>query len=223
MSRRLDAPTRRAEIIETTYRMIAEDGPGGLSLRAVARRCGMSAPGLMHHFPTLAELIHEVVAVRERVGRDLVARIVVDADESFTAVTLADMLVRHYYSENVEETRNFDMLEAESYTVGHPAHGAYSTSSFGPLPITRRLAERDFEDPEAFLTVLGLLADGLRARWLRDLQTIDRWEEWVSVRDRAIRGFARRSSTEAAADGGHPDAKPGPSETAEGRSTSAAQ
>ncbi|WP_157802870.1 TetR/AcrR family transcriptional regulator [Compostimonas suwonensis] len=201
---------RRAEIIDTTMRLIAEDGPHGLSLRSVARRCEMSAPGLMHHFPTLRDLLRAVVEERARIGREAIAEIVREAGDGLTLQMLADALIRFYYTDKAAETRNFDALEAESLAPGHPAHGIYPRSAIQPLPITRRLAERDFEDPDAALTMLSLLADALRSRWLRDLEPVDRWNEWVASRDHVFGTLERRHKHELPApdttsDTSHPD------------------
>jgi AcrR family transcriptional regulator len=43
------------------------DGPSGISLRAIARRLGMSAPALHYYFPTLSDLVS---ALREDVLRE---------------------------------------------------------------------------------------------------------------------------------------------------------
>lgn len=192
MNRRLDPQVRRSEIIEVTTGMIAENGPQGLSLRAIARRCGMSAPGLIHHFPSMGDLLRAVIDERARVGQNAISEIVRESGDDLSLQTLGDALVRYYYTDRSAETRNFDALEAESFTIGHPLHGAYPVSSIRPLPITRFLAERDFRDPEAALTMLALLADALRSRWLRDLQTVDRWDEWVQARDQVFRNLDRK-------------------------------
>ena len=192
MGRRLLPEVRRAEIVAVTTRMIAESGPHGLSLRSVARRCEMSAPGLSYHFPTLTDLLRAVIEERARVGREAIAKIVSNAGDDLTLQILADALIDFYYTDKAAETRNFDALEAESLAPGHPAHGLYPRSAIQPLPITRKLAEREFEDPEAALTTLVLLADALRSRWLRDLEPVDRWEEWVTTRDQVFRNLVRR-------------------------------
>ena len=58
---RLRAATT-AEIIQTARRLLVESGPQAVSLRAIAREMGMTAPGLYRYFESHEELIRHVVA-----------------------------------------------------------------------------------------------------------------------------------------------------------------
>jgi AcrR family transcriptional regulator len=58
---RLRAATT-AEIIQTARRLLVESGPQAVSLRAIAREMGMTAPGLYRYFDSHEELIRHVVA-----------------------------------------------------------------------------------------------------------------------------------------------------------------
>jgi AcrR family transcriptional regulator len=67
---RTTAPTRRdrlraattEEIIETARRLLVTRGPDAVSLRAIAREMGMTAPGLYRYFGSHEELIRHVIA-----------------------------------------------------------------------------------------------------------------------------------------------------------------
>jgi AcrR family transcriptional regulator len=64
------APTRRDrlraatkdEIIATARRLLVRDGPESVTLRAIAREMGMTAPGLYRYYASHEELIRHVVA-----------------------------------------------------------------------------------------------------------------------------------------------------------------
>jgi AcrR family transcriptional regulator len=58
---RLRAATT-TEIIATARRLLLESGPQGISLRAIAREMGMTAPGLYRYFDDREELIRHVIA-----------------------------------------------------------------------------------------------------------------------------------------------------------------
>jgi AcrR family transcriptional regulator len=58
---RLRAATT-AEIIQTARRLLVESGPQAVSLRAIAREMGMTAPGLYRYFDSHEELIRHVIA-----------------------------------------------------------------------------------------------------------------------------------------------------------------
>jgi AcrR family transcriptional regulator len=56
--RRLEA---REEIKDTARALLAEQGAAGLSLRAIAKRMGMTAPGLYHYFGSINDLITALI------------------------------------------------------------------------------------------------------------------------------------------------------------------
>jgi AcrR family transcriptional regulator len=58
---RLRAATKD-EILQTARRLLVRDGPESVSLRAIAREMGMTAPGLYRYFGSHEELIRNVVA-----------------------------------------------------------------------------------------------------------------------------------------------------------------
>lgn len=191
MAERLDAAERRAQIVAVTRAMIAEEGPRGVGLRAVARRVGMSAPGVKHHFPSMTDLYRVVIDEYNADQDEIVAQIATAGGEEITLLGLADALAI-YYSSHSLESRGFDLLELDALAPDHPAHGIYPSKSVKPLPITRQLAERDYEDPETVLTLLGLAADGLRFRWFQARESADIWSDWVEVRTDLFAGFRKK-------------------------------
>ena len=50
------------EITRTARRLLVESGPDAVSLRAIAREMGMTAPGLYRYFSSYEELIRHVIA-----------------------------------------------------------------------------------------------------------------------------------------------------------------
>ncbi|GAA3971249.1 helix-turn-helix domain-containing protein [Gordonia caeni] len=188
MARRLTPEVRRSEILRRTREMIATQGAEGLSLRSVARWCGMSAPGLLHHFSSLQVLLEEVLAAR-------------DAEElaAFEAAMPADATLRQWTDTVVRvsmtraaENRNFDALETRALAdPEHPAHD-YFARRYGlrPFPATVALAERDYpRNPAAVVELLGTVVDGLRLRWLRSDEVPDYAADWERIRDTLFAGF----------------------------------
>src|SRR4051794_40638055 len=60
---------RRAAIIDAARQSFVEHGYEAASLRDIARRAGISLPGLLHHFDDKAQLLHEVLRQRDVAGR----------------------------------------------------------------------------------------------------------------------------------------------------------
>lgn len=170
-----------------TRTMIAENGAQNLSLRSVARYCGMSAPGLLHHFSSLEELLTAVLEQRAEEHALAIQARLADEHPDPTLRNLADTVVR-FYADEPEEARNFDRLEGEAFSPGHPARKFFKRSTVSPWDVTLNLIEKEYRDPEAVLLILSLVVDGLRLRWLRD-EDADYWTDWVGVRDAVFATF----------------------------------
>lgn len=190
MARRLSPEARRAEILEVAQAAIASDGYTALSLREVARRCGMSAPGLMHYFPDMPALLEAVLSHRDET--DLAA--IFDATGPHASVLDALDVARDYYAARSEEVRNFDALEAEALTPGHPAHDYFQRRSERNFERMRPQIHREFEGPEEVERALRLLFDGVRLKWLRspDAGEEERARDWQVIRS-VVSGFRRKS------------------------------
>lgn len=187
MARRLSPEARRAEIIEVADGLIAAEGYRSLSLREVARRCEMSAPGLMHHFADMESLLHAVLEHRDEID---VAAIVASQP---TAARMEDVIEAAllYYERAGEATRRYDALEAEAVDPTHPAHAYYLQRDARTFALIRPFVEREFEDVDRVTALLRVVFDGLRFRQLRDPEHIDLRKEWHAVRD-VVLGSLRR-------------------------------
>ncbi len=182
MRRRLTAEARREEIVAIAHELIVTEGARSLSLRSLARRCGMSAPGLMHHFPDMKSLLEAVLIAREE--RD-VAAITALAGPDPTTLDMLDAAVRLYAGE-ADITMRFDALEAEALDPDHPAHDYYAGRDQRTLDSLRPLIERDYEDPDRVIAIVGVLYDGVRSRWVMHPERSDLWADWVLVRETVV-------------------------------------
>jgi AcrR family transcriptional regulator len=60
------------EIIQTARRLLVKDGPQAVSLRAIAREMGMTAPGLYRYFGNHEELVrHLTASIFTELGHDI--------------------------------------------------------------------------------------------------------------------------------------------------------
>ncbi|ANE09174.1 TetR/AcrR family transcriptional regulator [Corynebacterium glutamicum] len=57
MSRTIDKEARKAQLAETVWQVILDEGIGAVSVRTVAERAGVVVGSLRHIFPTRAELV----------------------------------------------------------------------------------------------------------------------------------------------------------------------
>ncbi len=190
-ARRLSPDERRAQIISMTREMIAVNGPEGLSMRAVARHCGMTGPGVSHHFPTMTDLL---VAVLKQRNDDYVSEVKAMIAAQGDAVRLVDAVdtAIRYFADRPVETRNFDRLEAEAMSPNHPAHEYYVAGPPRGRDLTLRLAAQEYVEPENVMMIVSLVVDGLRSRWLLSPDDADLWKDWEAVRGPLFNGFERR-------------------------------
>lgn len=110
---------RREAILDATVEMLAEVGYHGLSLRDVARRVGISHPGVIYHFPSKEALL---MAVVQRY----------DADEDFSLEAIENSKPIEVLKKFVDLTRALReeplfiemecMLAVEAASELHPAH-----------------------------------------------------------------------------------------------------
>jgi AcrR family transcriptional regulator len=109
---------RRKLLIETALVAFAAHGFRGVSLATIAKQAGISEPGLIHHFPTKAELLLAVIEHYEARSMEVLSEVMEGAG------SYADALVALAASHEADPTfiRLFTVLAAESVEPGHPAH-----------------------------------------------------------------------------------------------------
>lgn len=163
---------KRAEIIDRASALFGEAGYRGVSLREIAARCGISHPGLLHHFATKEALLTAVLERRDEQDEEqFIAPAGGGVDQLRRVVALAA-----HNEERPGIVELYAVLSAEATAADHPAHdffvrryrttiatmtGAYAQAGrdgalqAGVLPAT---AGRE----------LVALMDGLQLQWLLD-------------------------------------------------------
>src|SRR5215475_1662204 len=91
-------------------------GYRGASLREIAARCGLSHPGLLHHFPTKQSLLLAVLEHRDEVD----AARLTGRTGLATLHGLIDLAAFNATRPGIVEL--FTVLSAEATAADHPAH-----------------------------------------------------------------------------------------------------
>ncbi len=121
---------KREEILDQAMAMFGEAGYRGASLRVIANRCGISHPGLLHHFPTKESLLLAVLEHRDAVdGEWLEAGRPTGVDRLRRLVDLAALNAQR---RGIVEL--FCVLSAEATSADHPAHADHSQPPPSPHP-----------------------------------------------------------------------------------------
>ena len=156
----------RREILEQATALFGEAGYRGTSLREIAARCGLSHPGLLHHFPTKESLLLAVLQHRDEVDRAIVT-----AGRPTGAARLwrlVDIAALNATRRGMVEL--FTVLSAEATAPDHPAH-AWFVERYRRIltELEEAYATADLRPgvrPATAARQLVALMDGLQIQWL---------------------------------------------------------
>src|SRR5512139_3497523 len=168
---------RKAQIIREAVRFFGQNGYHGAKLADIAKAAGVTEPGLLHHFPSKAHLLMEVLAERDRLDRE-------KFDPALHAgikapLTLHQELVE--YNETVPGlVQLFTVLVAESIDEKHPGHEFFKQryqnireQSIAVLREAQARGEIRSDIPaEDLMIMLFAMMDGLQVQWLYEPEQI---------------------------------------------------
>jgi AcrR family transcriptional regulator len=170
---RANGRASRAAILDAAIEVFAERGYDGSTLGEIARRVGMTQPGLLHHFGTKDDLFLEVV--RDRSAHQ---------KESFDAVIeqggdVIERLLGTMAEENLAARLHqqlFTTLSAEAIRPDHPAHDVF-VNRYRELSkeLEVGLVANGHPEDDAPLLAREILAtvDGIHQQWLLDPRRVD--------------------------------------------------
>jgi AcrR family transcriptional regulator len=167
---------KRREILDQAMALFGEVGYRGASLREIATRCGLSHPGLLHHFPTKQSLLLAVLEHRDEVDS---AQLLSGRTGLATLRGLVDLTALNATRPGIVEL--FTVLSAEATAVGHPAH-AYFVQRYQTTVRTIELAYEQARadgvlrpgiEAAAAARQLVALMDGLQIQWLLGHRRLD--------------------------------------------------
>ncbi|MDT0489897.1 TetR/AcrR family transcriptional regulator [Streptomyces griseus] len=161
---------KRTEILDQAMALFGEAGYRGASLRTIATRCGISHPGLLHHFPTKEALLLAVLQRRDDVDDEWLALGVTRGVDHLRRLT--DLAKLNAKRRGIVEL--FSVVAAEATSPDHPAHAYFETRYRTSVANTERAylqarddgALRPGTDPATAAQQLIALMDGLQIQWL---------------------------------------------------------
>jgi AcrR family transcriptional regulator len=106
--------------VQEATRLISISGFNSVSLVDIAEACGIRGPSVLHHFPSMNELLAAVLAYRDEVDS-------VDAPTlgEIASPTSVAAYLRHSAQRNLDRPeliRLYVILGAEAVDAAHPAH-----------------------------------------------------------------------------------------------------
>jgi AcrR family transcriptional regulator len=169
---------RKAQIIREAVRFFGQNGYHGAKLADIAKAAGVTEPGLLHHFPSKAHLLMEVLAERDHIDREKFDPALHAGTKS--PLTLLQELVE--YNETVPGlVQLFTVLVAESIDEPHPGHEffkqRYQTIREQNIVVLREAQARGeirSDIPaEDLVIMLFAMMDGLQMQWLYEPEHIN--------------------------------------------------
>ncbi len=163
---------KRSEILDQAMALFGEVGYRGASLREIANRCGISHPGLLHHFPTKQSLLLAVLEHRDEVDFQRLFQDGVTGVDTLRRVV--DLVALNATRRGIVEL--FAMLSAEATSADHPARPFFTARYRTSIEATERAYVqvradgllRSGIDPAMAARQLIALMDGLQIQWLLD-------------------------------------------------------
>lgn len=174
-------PKRREEILEAAFDVFARYGYLNSSMSEIAKRAGMTMPGVTHHFPTKSGLLE---AVLQR--RDLDAASHLENQRGVELLKgLLEIAERDEHDRGL--TQLFAILSAEATIDDHPAHAYFLDRYRLILRTVRRAFEEAAEDgdlragviPAEAAQMYAALSDGLQ---LQRLYGVDHVRQTTAIR-----------------------------------------
>lgn len=163
----------RAAILEAAASLFATKGFRGTSLASIAEAAGLSQPGLIHHFPSKADVLVAVLAERDRQDEARFRERHEAAPHDVFGL-LAELVA--YDQTRPDQARLHSVLLGEGLDDQHPAHDFFvARGARGRAEMVRGLqrAEADGDiasgaDLPAIAAVVLAVMDGLQSQWLLD-------------------------------------------------------
>jgi AcrR family transcriptional regulator len=180
VQRRLAPEVRRRQIVMEAARLIAAAGFNAVSLADIADACNIRKSSVLHHFPSMADLLAAVLDYRDELSyperHD---------PEDFAGPTAVNELFRSTVEHNQQQrelVRLYVMLRAEALDAGHPAHDYFVERERRALVgFTRALSWK--RRPELAARELYSFWTGLEAHWVAD-PAVDMLEVWDAFAER---------------------------------------
>ncbi|MFJ3958040.1 TetR/AcrR family transcriptional regulator [Arthrobacter sp. NPDC090010] len=170
-----DSAARREEILATAARVFSEEGFRATSMSSVARACGLSQTGLLHHFPTKDMLLGAVMEWRDAQDMELLESLTQASPRGWATIERLVQLVR-LNTRQPGMIRLFTTLAGEASTHDHPANSwllAHHRMAEKMILQAFREAEEDGRlragaPVDSLVRCLVAAMDGLQLQWLSD-------------------------------------------------------
>ena len=181
---------RRASILDETLRIVGERGYHGFGIQELAERCGLTKPGLLHHFGSKDQLLIALLNDRDSRHEEEIGALFLAGYDSVTDPQAQRDLFRRALVTVMERgARQPDLmrlqvvLRSEAINPDHPAHAYFAARQREKMERIARRVASFAPDPQS--TARRILATmwGLEQQWLSEELGFDLLAEWDAALD----------------------------------------
>jgi AcrR family transcriptional regulator len=170
LARRLSPEVRREQILDTAMEMLAERGYRGLTMKAVATRCGLTAPAVTYYFKDMQTLL--IAVLRRRDPLDGHRFVPTGPGGTLTADDIASGVHRSMI-EDPHAARLRTVMSIEAMDPSHPAHEACRERDEAVVAFLASHLGDEYEDVDTLARTLVAALEGVQCAWLRHPDYID--------------------------------------------------
>lgn len=189
---REDPAKRSQQILDMAVRLIGEHGCNGFTVGELARRCGLSKGGLLHHFETKDSLVLAIIDEAERSEVQALAPLVDAAlgrpgDPPPREAVLAFLYAVFARSNSDPHLgRLYVRLKAEAFDPDHLAHASIFRREAAVLRLFTQILRPFTPEPESLARRLMALLHGLTLHRLLCEDPFDAFVEWKRAVDEML-------------------------------------
>jgi AcrR family transcriptional regulator len=179
-------------ILDAAVPIIGDRGYYGFSIKEVAESCGLTVPGVLHHFGSKEALLLAVIQDREERDSEAVWQDVVQDDfAGFATLSLNDLKKRLHdtvlrNSKQPDILRLFSMLRTEALYPKHPAYELFHNRAALAIEVLGLAFTGKFPDPESMARQIVAAMTGLENIWLERSMEFDLVAEWDRIIDKLL-------------------------------------
>ncbi|WP_295637004.1 TetR/AcrR family transcriptional regulator [Novosphingobium sp.] len=186
---RMHKDDRRSAIIVEAIRIIGERGYQACSINELAKRCGLTTAGLLHHFGSKEGVLIALLKERDRRDADAISgRLGLHRDQDLSreqVLTMLHAIVRQNAGQP-HLVRLYAILRAEALVENHPAGAFFLERERATFGLFAAVIEPHVADASATARQLQAAMQGLEVQWLRENCAFDLVAEWDKVADKLL-------------------------------------
>lgn len=167
---------RRGAIIDEAIRIIGEQGYRGFSINDLARRCGLTTAGLLHHFGSKDGLLIAMLEERDRRDKQAIAgRLELRRGQALSREQVLSVLhaIARQNADHPHLVRLYAMLRVEALVEDHPAKQFFLDREDRTRALIAEIIAGHVADPAATARHLTAMMQGLEVQWLREQCSFD--------------------------------------------------